>query len=87
MQSGRLLEMMINGLPVITNLYLTDTKEEIVNLTWKERLLSWPWKPHVKTKLVSKQVPSRQVIITKEFIAVHPAMREELIRNMKVFEL
>lgn len=57
---------------------LTVAKTEEVKRTWKERLLTWPWRPLRKTKYVTTQVPSKQVIHTNGTYFAHSALIEEI---------
>ena len=41
------------GLKFISSTLVSDY--DIIPLTWKERLLSWPWRPWVGSKSVHKQ--------------------------------
>lgn len=57
---------------------LTEPKTEVVQRTWKERLLSWPWLPMRKTKFVTTQVPSQQVIFSNGTYFAHSAIIEQI---------
>lgn len=57
---------------------LTEPKTEVVKRTWKERLLSWPWRPMRKTKFVTTQVPSQQVIFSNGTYFAHSAIIEQI---------
>lgn len=63
---------------IYTNLLLTDKHE--VKRTIKERFLTWPWKPWVKTKTI--EVPSRKMFLTQglsgPIIICHPDMEKEI---------
>lgn len=58
--------------------FLTEPKT--VERTRRERWLSWPWRPWVRTKVI--QVPSRQVLQMGRSFLVHPefwpVLRKEL---------
>ena len=49
-----------------------------VKRTWKERLLSTPWRPWVPTKMMPTQIPDPQVMIMGDSIFAHPSLITEL---------
>jgi len=67
---------MIQGMKVIQSSLLMDRTVE--PRSWRERLLSWPWRPLVRTKVVSR--PSKKAIITDGVIFVHPVLYRQLER-------
>jgi hypothetical protein len=38
---------------------------QVLQRTWRERILSWPWRPWVKTKLGDPLVPPGQILKTE----------------------
>ena len=52
------------GFPIITSPYLADTERRIVNRPWRERLLTWPWRPWVPHKTISVTVSSKSIYFT-----------------------
>lgn len=51
---------MFDGVRVIESLALTEAGEPYeVRRTWRERLLSWPWRPMKATYTVIPQVPMK----------------------------
>lgn len=73
------------NLPVFESRYLTDTVEVEVEKTFRERWVEpvlhpvvEPFQPWVKTKLVLKEIPSRNVIKTSYGLFMHPALRQEI---------
>lgn len=57
---------------------LTEPKTEEVKRSMKERLFTWPWRPLKKTKYVTTQVPSRQVIFANGTYFAHSDVIEEI---------
>lgn len=55
---------------LIESHHLTDPVT--VTRTWRERLLTWPWRPLQRTKVV--QVPSPKVFVANDFggMICHP---------------
>jgi len=54
---------------------------ETVNRTWKERLFTFPWRPFVKVKTISK--PSRVIYKLGNYaIMCHPIMAQEILRGI-----
>ena len=70
------------GYTVIENPALTQPEEKTGIRTWRERLLSRPWRPLRATKVVIDQVPSREFYVCNETrrIVMHPAMKAEVMR-------
>lgn len=60
--------------PIIETVYLTITKTAV--RTWKERFLSWPWRPWQKLRIW--QEPDPNVYVTKDAIICHPAIAQKL---------
>ena len=54
--------------------------------TWGERLLSWPWRPWQRTKTVIPVVPDTRVLRMGNRIVCHPAMAEEVRRQIQSAE-
>jgi hypothetical protein len=57
---------------------MTEPKTEEVQLTLKQRLFSWPWRPLRKTKYVTTQTPCRNIICSNGIYYAHPAIIEEI---------
>lgn len=68
----------IAGFQIIEASYLTVPKEEVILRSWKERLLSWPWKPWEKEKTVTTMVPDEKIYKTGNQIICHPAIAQQL---------
>lgn len=67
------------GKQIITSLYLTKISEPFpVKRTWVERLFSQPWRPWKATKMITRQVPSDEVIMMEDKIIMHPATLKQL---------
>jgi len=56
---------------------------KIVQRTWRERLLTWPFRPFVKTRAIPQFVPSTRVIEYKGNLVMHPVMKAALMRNFE----
>lgn len=72
------------GTKIITSVHLTETC--IVARTWKERLLSWPWRPWKSVNVII--VPSKECYkLADGTVVMHPAMYAEvklLLRQLAV---
>ncbi len=69
------------GIEIRESTALTETSDPFkVRKSWKERLISWPWKPWVKTKWVTKQVPSDEIMHDRvnNVFYCHPVMKKQL---------
>ena len=60
------LEYQLNGWNVYSDPNMTMQEIDYVNLTWTERLFSWPWKPWKKSYRVVLTVASDKVILDEE---------------------
>ena len=68
----------IHGYRVVYSPFLTVSGEPYeVKRTFKERWFSLPWKPFKKVKLITTQVPSREVIRNNGVLYAHPVMKSE----------
>lgn len=66
---------------LIESLYLTESVERTERRSWRERLLSWPWRPWHATKTVWVQVPSRKAVrLSDRLLVVHPEFKKEIER-------
>lgn len=68
---------------LLVNKYLTYRARRIADRGWFERLLSWPWRPWVKRKVVVVDWPSRSYYVMRHrdghhFIVCHPNSYERL---------
>ena len=77
--------VMLNGLRVVATPFLTEPGEPVeVRRTWKERLLTRPWRPFKATRTFVPQVPKKSAVIIGGTMLIHPVMlavlREELRR-------
>jgi hypothetical protein len=63
-----------NGLKILESLYLVvPDGEQIVKRTWRQRLLSWPWRPWVSTTHIAKYKPDQNLYkIGEDSIVGHP---------------
>jgi len=68
-----------NGYRVVENLSMTVNGEPIkVKRTWKERLLSWPWKPFKTHNITIPKIPSTEVIMFENSMIMHPEIAKKL---------
>ena len=75
--------MIFNGVRFIHNRNLVDAKTEEVPRTWKERLLSLPWRPWKKTKYVTTYVASRNVVFANGAYHAHPDLIDQMIKQLE----
>ena len=70
--------MLIGGLKVIVSAWAVHVKPPLtVRLTWRERILSWPWRPWRATKSV--HVPDEPAaFMFKDHILIHPHLMASL---------
>ena len=62
------------GMQLLESAYMTVTKETTVKRSWRERLLSRPWRPWKTTKIVVSQEPDPNLYrIGRTQIVGHPA--------------
>ena len=74
-----MMDGLLYGMPVFTNPHMTEAGEPYeVRRTWRERLLSRPWRPLQATRTVVPQVPSRAIIKAGARLICHPAMLDEI---------
>lgn len=63
---------------IIEDSTLVDRIEHRVALTWSQRLLSWPWRPWIKTRSWITTVPSTQMLKVGDVVHMHPEAAREL---------
>ena len=51
-----------------------------VNRTWRERILSFPWRPFKSTKTFTPKVPMRKAYMFDGNVVMHPAMVAEYLK-------
>jgi len=68
--------MIFQGHRVFLSPILTKTVTSEVRRTWRERLLTLPWRPLRATKFKSVQIPSDEVIQTRDGLFMHPELWE-----------
>lgn len=74
----------LNGIRIVSDIHMTMPGEPYeVTRTLKERLLTLPWRPHVRTRTVIDTVPSNQMIRFNDSIVMHPAVAHKLIEQCK----
>lgn len=81
----------INGMKVILSGSMTTLVEVEVERTFYERWIhplkhgiTVPFEPWVKTKKVTKEVPSMNALFTKDSIVMHPEMFEKLKKGLPI---
>lgn len=71
--------MTFAGLKIITTPELMERGEPIqVRYTWRERLISWPWRPWVATYTRIPLVPSSRIYRMGHSLVMHPQMVDRL---------
>lgn len=66
------------GWQIIESNHLTIPVDKIVNRSWIERLFSWPWKPWIKTKLITERHPDPNIYKIDNKIICHPTIAQQL---------
>ncbi len=75
--------MHFQGMKVIESVWATQPGEpKTVQRTWKERLLTWPWRPWITTKVVPTHIPAAYRV--GNMWVVHPTIMNELRRLEQV---
>jgi hypothetical protein len=71
------------GMKIFTSLGMVEPGEpfEVVR-TWKERLLTRPWRPLKKTKTVTPMVPMKQVLMKGTDVWMHPETLELMTKEL-----
>lgn len=66
------------GISIIESDHLTVQEECTNQRSWRERLLSWPWRPWQATEVIIEQVPDPNVYWVKGRAAIvcHPAIAQ-----------
>lgn len=69
------IDSTFGGLRVITSLFLEEDGEPVtVRRTWRERLLTRPWRPLLATRVVIPKVPYRGAVrLNATTLVMHPA--------------
>jgi hypothetical protein len=72
------------GMRIIQSVWMTEEGEPItVHRTWWERLLTWPWRPWVGSRIVIPQVPRRDVVkMGNDTLMMHPATYQLLKEHL-----
>jgi len=68
-----------NGRKVIVQ--QTVITEKIINISWKNRIFSWPFKPWVKLKTITEAleiIPDGEIIYTDDALVVNVRTFEKL---------
>lgn len=64
----------IMGITLLESEFFTIPKKQIVNRSWRERLLSWPWRPWITEKEIEIRVPDTNLYRMNSHTFVgHPA--------------
>lgn len=71
------------GLSIVESIHCVVDGEPIeVRRTWKERLLSWPWRPIQRTKTVISKVPYQGGYQMGNKIIMHPEIAARLCAEL-----
>ena len=73
-----MLEMMLLGYPVVASDRMVAYHSEDKQLSWKDRLFSWPWRPWRKTKTVCWTTPLRTTYLLDGIFFMHPELYNEI---------
>jgi hypothetical protein len=56
----------------------TVTEQRPARRSWRERLLSWPWRPWVAAKEISVEVPDLHFYTFGNVVVCHPAVAQQV---------
>ena len=73
-------------LRIVENAILTEAGPNyLVNCTWRERLLSWPWRPWRKQRMATTRIPSKDVWVFESMgvMIMHPVVARALRDHLK----
>lgn len=62
----------LHGMPLHENPLLTEQEEYTIRRTWKQRLLTRPWRPWRATIVRTRRVPSKQIYALNGAFFAHP---------------
>jgi hypothetical protein len=60
----------------------TITEQCLARRSWRERLLSWPWRPWVATRMVDIEVPDPHCHTFGNVMVCHPAVAQRVRENL-----
>ena len=74
-----------NGMRVIESVHLTQNGEPYeVRRTWRERLLTRPWRPLQATRTVMPHVPYQGAVrLDRNTLVMHPAVWKQLRETLR----
>ena len=72
------------GRPIIESPFVTVLETRVVKRTWRERLLSRPWRPWQATKEIGVRVPDPQLYFVGSVIVGHPATVQAAIDGIRL---
>ena len=82
--------MHITKRKVYTSELIVDTIKVEEQLTFRQRWIepllhgiTMPFQPWVKTRMVTKTVPSRRIVVTPDGFIIHPSMVDAMRREMR----
>jgi hypothetical protein len=81
------MSLTLHGVPVILSEAFVDTKFVAHHRTWKERLFTWPWRPHVTMKFVAVTLPSEQVFRCSDKFGIRLFMHPQTFERAKETKL
>jgi len=69
----------LGSIRLIESVWCTVSEERAIRRTWRERLLSWPWRPWVAEKTIVVQIPDKHVYqIDRYTFVCHPAIAKQV---------
>jgi hypothetical protein len=78
-----LLTRIISSPRIIQDSNLVKITTKTVERTWKERLLSWPWRPWKSTKAITIEEPDMDYyVIAQGVIVCHPTAARVLMDSL-----
>lgn len=77
---------MIDGIPIYENANMViDGEPYEVRRTWRERLLSRPWRPWRATRWVTPKIPDPRVLAgpNNRWFMAHPMVADRIRKEMR----
>lgn len=72
----------IYGWKIYADTNLVETYEVVIPRTWRERLLSWPWTPWKRTRVIIRERPKMVAYQVGNNLYMHPDLIERIIRKV-----
>lgn len=71
------------GVSIIQSEYMTETKSRVVRRSWRERILSWPWRPWRKMCVVYHEEPLPYLMrVRDDLLICHPTVYRQLVQEL-----